>query len=194
MCASRLTRRAASVLLRISLVSVLSSPKKVDHCMSATAAISVNRKTHILPVSSNLCSLCSDAHDGRLVLTVDASPDSPLPHERLLLPHTHRMRLAAALYCSLLLTVKFRGEFGVLAEDAAVDLDEVGDASDSLLQSEFSRSASGGGTDGGVSDVFRIPLVDLRHMIALFPGKKKSSRDNALSARLFSLKVDVKDA
>ena len=33
--------------------------------------------------------------------------------------------------CSLLLTVKFRGEFGVLAEDAAVDLDEVGDASDS---------------------------------------------------------------
>jgi hypothetical protein len=97
--------------------------------------------------------------------------------------------------CSLLLTVRFRGEFGVLADDASVDLDAVDDADlRTELQQSRAPSSASSSFSGELLDVFRVPLVDIRHMIALFPGKRKGPRDSALSARLFSLKVDVKDA
>lgn len=81
----------------------------------------------------------------------------------------------------------------MLADDAAVDLDTIDDAgrTDSVLPYTSPSTSS---FSGELYDVFRIPLVDIRHVIALFPGKRKSPRDAALSARLFSLKVDVKDA
>ena len=86
----------------------------------------------------------------------------------------------------------------MLADEAAVDLDAVDTDTpvsatqmhDSLYNTQ--RDVNAG--VGGVYDVLRVPLVDIRHMLALFPGKKRGPRESALSARLFSLKVDIKDA
>jgi hypothetical protein len=79
--------------------------------------------------------------------------------------------------------VKFRGEFGVLADDASI-----------RLYHENDPPLRHGNQALGLSEVISVPLEDLRHMAALFPGADKSRGNGNLSAKLFSLKVDFKDA
>jgi hypothetical protein len=77
--------------------------------------------------------------------------------------------------------VRFRGEFGVLSDDASVSLYENG----SPLDSKAKDSSW---------DLISAPFEDIRHLRALFPGAQKSKDSGVLSARLFSLKLDLKDA
>jgi hypothetical protein len=96
--------------------------------------------------------------------------------------------------------VRFRGEFGVLADDASVSLYET----DSLNQSESKKrneknnqtsySSSSSASSLGLTEILSVPFEDVRHLRALFPGGKKNKDTSVLSARLFSLKLDLKDA
>lgn len=85
--------------------------------------------------------------------------------------------------------VKFRGEFGILSDDTSVSLYE--NESHNLLDI---HSKSRENSTLGIQDLFAIPYEDIRHLRALFPGGKKNKDTGILSARLFSLKLDLKDA
>ena len=88
--------------------------------------------------------------------------------------------------------MKFRGEFGVLADDASVSLYDTDtfNITDKLKKLHGKTTT----TTLGLSELFGVPFEDLRHLRALFPGGKKNRDTGVLSARLFSLKLDLKDA
>lgn len=79
----------------------------------------------------------------------------------------------------------------MLADDASVSLYET----DSLSQSEsLKKNKNKISSSLGLTEILSVPFEDVRHLRALFPGGKKNKDTGVLSARLFSLKLDLKDA
>ena len=82
----------------------------------------------------------------------------------------------------------------MLADDASVSLYET----DSLSQSESlkrnEKTKNKISSSLGLTEILSVPFEDVRHLRALFPGGKKNKDTGVLSARLFSLKLDLKDA
>lgn len=89
-----------------------------------------------------------------------------------------------------IIIVKFRGEFGVLSDDASVSLYDT----DTFNITDKIKKLQEKTTALGLTEVLGVPFEDLRHLRALFPGGKKNRDTGVLSARLFSLKLDLKDA
>lgn len=87
--------------------------------------------------------------------------------------------------------MRFRGEFGILHDDASVSLYENDNSSSGL--DIYSRNKQNPSSIG-LHEIFSIPYEDIRHLRALFPGGQKNKDTGILSARLFSLKLDLKDA
>ena len=84
-------------------------------------------------------------------------------------------------FASFFLSVRFRGEFGIMTDDTIAS----------------SQQAEHFSTTNNVlsnADCLSIPMQDIRYLLALYPGFRKKRKDNALASRLFNLKLDLKDA
>jgi hypothetical protein len=91
--------------------------------------------------------------------------------------------------------VRFRGDFGVLADDASVSFFETDILNQSEIMKKDRKNKMTSSTASlGLTEILSVPFEDIRHLRALFPGGKKNKDTGVLSARLFSLKLDLKDA
>ena len=96
---------------------------------------------------------------------------------------------------SMFLSLKFRGEFGVMPDDAVAhhaDMDM--DSTSQVSTPSYNAQDEHGNLILSNQDFISIPIQDLRYLIALFPRLRKKKKGNPLASRLFNLKLDIKDA
>jgi hypothetical protein len=107
---------------------------------------------------------------------------------------------------SVFLSLRFRGEFGVMPDDSVAHSPPPHSSS----SGDNTATATGGGGGDPPSacshqdengnlvmsnwDFFSIPVQDIRYILAFYPGLRKKKKDNPLASRLFNLKLDLKDA
>lgn len=93
---------------------------------------------------------------------------------------------------SLLISVQFRGDFGVMSDEAIIGCGSTAASSGSrsvvassplVYQPGFDTDPQLGG--GGVSDIFEVPLGDISLLV--------SHPMSGYSSRLHNLKIDIKE-
>jgi hypothetical protein len=97
----------------------------------------------------------------------------------------------------MFLSLRFRGEFGIMPDDAVVHNDIVETAETNSSRSSppsCSLYDEHGNLIISNFDCVSIPVQDIRYLLALFPGLRKKRKGNPLASRLFNLKLDIKDA
>lgn len=97
---------------------------------------------------------------------------------------------------SMFLSLRFRGEFGIMPDDSVAHAHE--SSSESSSNPAHTQTCSLQDEQGNIvmsnMDCLSIPVQDIRYILAFYPGLRKKKKDNPLASRLFNLKLDLKDA